>query len=43
VNLGMEIIKQRYLSETGLQWKDIRDLRSPCDYLCLNDIIFDFI
>lgn len=43
VNLGMEIIKQRYLAETGLQWKDIRDLRSPCDYLCLNDIIFDFI
>lgn len=43
VNLGMEIIKQRYLAETGLSWKDIKDLRSPCDNLCLNDIIFDFI
>lgn len=43
VNLGMEIIKQRYLQETGLSWKDIKDLRSPCDNLCLKDIIFDFI
>lgn len=43
VNLGMEIIKQRYLQETGLEWKDIKDLRSPCDYLCLNEIVFDFI
>lgn len=43
VNLGMEIIKQRYLQETGLEWKDIKDLRSPCNYLCLKDIIFDFI
>ena len=43
VNLGMEIIKQRYLQETGLEWKDIRDLRSPCSMVCLNDIIFDFI
>ena len=43
VNLGMEIIKCRYLAETGLTWNDIKDLRSPCDYLCLNDIIFDFI
>ena len=43
VNLGMEILKQRYLAETGLTWKDIRDLRSPCDKVCLNDIIFPFI
>lgn len=43
VNLGMEILKQRYLSETGLKWKDIKDLRSPCEFLCLKDIIFDFI
>lgn len=43
VNLGMEIIKCRYLAETGLSWNDIKDLRSPCEYLCLNDIIFDFI
>lgn len=43
VNLGMEIIKTRYLEKTGLSWRDIKDLRSPCDYLCLKDIIFDFI
>lgn len=43
VNLGMEIIKCRYLQETGLNWADIRDLRSPCDMVCLGDIIFDFI
>ena len=43
VNLGMEIIKQRYLDKTGLKWNDIKDLRSPCDHLCLKDIIFDFI
>lgn len=43
VNLGMEIIKCRYLAETGLSWNDIKDLRSPCEHLCLRDIIFDFI
>ena len=43
VNLGMEIIKTKYLEATGLQWKDIRDLRSPCDYLCFGDIIFPYI
>ena len=43
VNLGMEILKQRYLAETGLTWNDIKDLRSPCDKIHLNDIIFDFI
>lgn len=43
VNLGMEIIKCRYLAETGLSWNDIKDLRSPCEQLCLQDIIFDFI
>ena len=43
VNLGMEILKTRYLQETGLSWNDIKDLRSPCNWLCLNDIIFDYI
>lgn len=43
VNLGMEILKQRYLDETGLTWDDIKDLRSPCDQIHLNEIIFDFI
>ena len=43
VNLGMEIIKVRYLQESGQQWFQIKDLRSPCTNLCLNDIIFPFI
>lgn len=43
VNLGMEIIKCRYLEETGLNWNDIKDLRSPCDKVCLGEIIFPFI
>ena len=43
VNLGMEIIKSKYLQATGFSWKDIRDLRSPCDSVCFKDIIFSFI
>ena len=43
VNLGMEILKKRYLEETGLQWFQIKDLRSPCEQLCFKDIIFPFI
>lgn len=43
VNLGMEILKDRYLKETGLTWNQIKDLRSPCDNLCFGDIIFDYI
>lgn len=43
VNLGMEIIKDRYLKETGLTWGMIKDLRSPCDNVCFNDIIFPYI
>ena len=43
VNLGMEIIKTRYLQATGKQWFEIKDLRSPCEYLCFGDIIFDYI
>ena len=43
VNLGMEIIKTKYLERTGLLWSEIKDLRSPCDNLCLKDIIFPYI
>lgn len=43
VNIGMEILKQKYLEKTGLQWKDIKDLRSPADYIDLNEIILPFI
>lgn len=43
VNLGMEIIKTKYLEATGLTWNQIKDLRSPCDFLCFGEIIFDYI
>ena len=43
VNLGMEIIKTRYLQATNKQWFQIKDLRSPCTNLCFADIIFPFI
>ena len=44
VNLGMEIIKQRYLAETGLFWNQIKDLRDDgYDEVKLGDIIFDWI
>ena len=44
VNLGMEIIKQRYLAETGLTWNQIKDLRDDgYDEIKLEDIIFNWI
>lgn len=43
VNLGMEILKKRYLDETGRTWSEIKDLRSPCDAADLNEVIFDYI
>lgn len=43
VNLGMEFLKKRYLQKTGLQWRDISDLRSPKDFIKLGDVILPFI
>jgi hypothetical protein len=43
VNLGMEILKLKYLEETGYSWSDIKDLRSPLDMITLNEIILPFI
>lgn len=43
VNLGMEIIKYKYLEKTHKTWWDIKDLRSPCDKINLNEIILPFI
>ena len=39
VNIGMEILKQKYLEKTGLQWDQIKNLRSPMDYIPLKDVI----
>lgn len=43
VNLGMEILKIKYLEKTGKTWDDIKDLRSPCDVIDLNKVILPFI
>ena len=43
VNLGMEILKKKYLETTGLQWFQIKDLRSPCNVISFKDIIFHCI
>ena len=34
-----EILKKKYLEATGLNWYDIKDLRSPAPYIALNDVI----
>lgn len=43
VNIGMKILTQKYLEKTGLSWYDIKDLRSPMDYIPLKDVILPFI
>ena len=39
VSIGKEILKTRYLHDTGKTWNDIKDLRSPCEYIELKDVI----
>lgn len=43
VNIGMKILTHKYLEKTGLSWWDIKDLRSPADYIALKDVILPFI
>ncbi len=43
VNLGVEVIKNSYLRDTGKSWYEIKDLRSPCHEVDLKDIYFNFI
>lgn len=43
VNLGVEVIKNSYLKETGKTWPQIKNLRSPCSEVDFKDIYFDFI
>lgn len=35
VNIGMKILTHKYLEKTGLTWWDIRDLRSPAEFINL--------
>ena len=39
VGIGTEILKQKYLQLTNKTWDDIKDLRSPMDYIPLRDVI----
>ena len=43
VNIGMEIIKQKYLEKTKQSWNQIKDLRSPCDTINIKDVILPFV
>lgn len=43
VNIGMKIITQKYLEKTRKTWNQIKDLRSPMDYIALKDVILPFI
>lgn len=43
MTIGTEILKVKYLEKTGKTWYDIKDLRSPCDIIDLNEVIFPFI
>lgn len=43
VNIGMKILTQKYLEKTNQRWEDIKDLRSPMDYIHLNSVILPFI
>ena len=43
VNIGMDILKHKYLEKKGLRWDDIKDLRSPCDKIALKDVIIPYV
>jgi hypothetical protein len=43
VNIGMEILKQKYLEKTHQTYNDIKDLRSPCDVIDMQRIILPFV
>ena len=43
MTIGMEILKVKYLERTGKTWDQIKDLRSPCEYIELNKVILPFV
>lgn len=43
VSIGKEILKTKYLQDTGKKWEEIKDLRSPCDMVELNKVILPII
>lgn len=43
VNIGKNIIEQKYLEKTGKTAEEVKDLRSPCDEIPLKDVIFPIV
>ena len=43
VSIGKEILKTKYLQDTGKTWDEIKDLRSPCNMVELNKVILSII
>lgn len=43
VTIGTEILKIKYLQKTGKSWWQIKDLRSPCDTVDFDRVIFDVV
>jgi hypothetical protein len=43
MTIGMTVLREEYLRKTGLHKADIEDLRSPMDFIPLNDVILPFI
>ena len=39
VSIGKEILKTKYLQDTGKTWNEIKDLRSPCEFIPLKSVI----
>ena len=43
VGIGNEILKTKYLQATNKKWSEVKDLRSPCNIVDLNEIILSKI
>lgn len=43
MSIGNEILKLKYLEASGKSWYDIKDLRSPCDWIPLKDVILPIV
>ncbi len=39
VGIGVDLLKHHYLEKTGESWWDLKDKRSPMDYIPLKDVI----
>ena len=43
VKFGETILAKKYCEATGISMKDLKEMRSPMDYITLRDVIFPFI